>query len=113
VNRPLIFICYAGKALANGGPVGAVIGYLIVGLLVGAMMYSLGEMMCYDPSASGFIEFSARYVDPAMGFAMGWQYWFQTVITAPVEVVAAAILIKFWDDKKSHSGICKCIHRFS
>lgn len=34
----------SGKALAEGGPVGAVLGYLIVGLLVGAMMYSLGEV---------------------------------------------------------------------
>lgn len=36
----------SGKAIANGGPVGAVIGYLIVGVLVGAMMYSLGEVRC-------------------------------------------------------------------
>lgn len=34
-------------------------------------------MMVWDPSAGGFIEFSARYVDPALGFAMGWQFWFQ------------------------------------
>ncbi|KAH7102069.1 amino acid permease-domain-containing protein [Auriculariales sp. MPI-PUGE-AT-0066] len=51
----------SGKAIANGGPVGAVLGYAIVGLLVGAMMYSLGEMMVWDPSAAGFIEFSSRY----------------------------------------------------
>jgi amino acid permease len=34
----------SGGALAKGGPVGAVLGYLIVGGLVGAMMYSLGEV---------------------------------------------------------------------
>lgn len=61
----------SGKALANGGPVGCLLGYGIVGLLVGLMMYALGEMMVYDPSASGFIEFAARYIDPAAGFAMG------------------------------------------
>lgn len=95
----------SGKALANGGPVGAVIGYTIVGGLVGAMMYSLGEMMCYDPSAGGFIEFSARYVDPALGFAMGWQYWFQTVMTTPVEIVASGVVISFWDKNTDHLGI--------
>jgi yeast amino acid transporter len=95
----------SGKAVANGGPVGAVIGYTIVGLLVGAMMYSLGEMMCYDPSAGGFIEFASRYVDPALGFAMGWQFWFQTVMTAPVEIVAASIVIQYWDSNDDHLGI--------
>ncbi|KAJ6511434.1 amino acid permease/ SLC12A domain-containing protein [Mycena vitilis] len=95
----------SGKALANGGPVGATLGYLIVGLLVGLMMYSLGEMMVWDPSAGGFIEFSSRYVDPAMGFAMGWQYWFQVVMSAPVEITAASIVISFWDTNDSHKAI--------
>ncbi|KAJ7574159.1 amino acid permease/ SLC12A domain-containing protein [Mycena floridula] len=95
----------SGKALANGGPVGAVLGYTIVGVLVGCMMYSLGEMMVYDPSAGGFIEFSSRYVDPALGFAMGWQFWFQTAMSAPVEVVAGSILIQYWDDNTKHLAI--------
>lgn len=34
----------SGSALANGGPVGFFLGYLIVGCLVGMMMYCLGEM---------------------------------------------------------------------
>ncbi|KAJ7481711.1 amino acid permease/ SLC12A domain-containing protein [Mycena latifolia] len=95
----------SGKALANGGPVGAFLGYLIVGCLVGLMMYSLGEMMVWDPSAGGFIEFSHRYVDPAMGFAMGWQFWFQAVISAPVEIVAGSIVISFWDANDDHKAI--------
>ncbi|KAJ7352121.1 amino acid permease/ SLC12A domain-containing protein [Mycena albidolilacea] len=95
----------SGKALANGGPVGALLGYLIVGMLVGLMMYSLGEMMVWDPSAGGFIEFSTRYIDPAMGFAMGWQFWFQTVITAPVEITAASIVISYWDKNENHRAI--------
>ncbi|KAJ7905144.1 amino acid permease/ SLC12A domain-containing protein [Mycena leptocephala] len=95
----------SGKALANGGPVGALLGYLIVGMLVGLMMYSLGEMMVWDPSAGGFIEFSTRYVDPAMGFAMGWQFWFQAAMTAPVEITAASIVISFWDTNENHRAI--------
>lgn len=34
----------SGSALANGGPVGFFLGYLLVGCLVGMMMYCLGEM---------------------------------------------------------------------
>jgi amino acid transporter len=95
----------SGKAISNGGPVGALIGYAFVGMLVGFMMYSLGEMMVYDPSAGGFIEFSSRYIDPAAGFAMGWQFWFQTAMTAPVEIVAASIVIQYWDHNSDHLAI--------
>lgn len=34
----------SGAALSNGGPVGFFLGYTIVGVLVGMMMYGLGEM---------------------------------------------------------------------
>lgn len=34
----------SGAALSNGGPVGFFLGYLLVGCLVGLMMYCLGEM---------------------------------------------------------------------
>ncbi|KAJ7852823.1 amino acid permease-domain-containing protein [Mycena olivaceomarginata] len=48
-GRQISMIAIAGTigtgSLANGGPVGALLGYLIVGMLVGLMMYSLGEMM--------------------------------------------------------------------
>ncbi|KAJ7505782.1 amino acid permease/ SLC12A domain-containing protein [Mycena galericulata] len=95
----------SGSALANGGPVGALLGYLIVGGLTGLMIYSLGEMMVWDPSAGGFIEFATRYVDPALGFAMGWQFWFQAVIATPAEIIAASIVISFWDDDSKHLAI--------
>jgi len=36
---------------------------------------------------------------------MGWQYWFQTVITSPVEIVAASIVIQYWDSNTDHLGI--------
>lgn len=34
----------SGAALALGGPVGAWLGYTLMGILVGMMMYCLGEM---------------------------------------------------------------------
>ena len=62
-------------------------------------------MMVYDPSACGFIEFSSRYIDPALGFAMGWNFWFQTAMIGAVETVAGSIVIGYWDDSSNHLGI--------
>jgi amino acid permease len=51
----------SGKALSEGGPVGAVLGYLIVGMLVGAMMYSLGEVRSFS---STFFRIVAKLHHP-------------------------------------------------
>lgn len=37
-----------------------------------------------------------RFIDPAVGFAIGWNYALQWVITMPLEVMAAAITLDYW-----------------
>ncbi|MBP7203765.1 MAG: amino acid permease, partial [Propionivibrio sp.] len=38
----------------------------------------------------------ARFVDPAFGFAIGWNYWYNWAVTIAVELAAASIVMKFW-----------------
>lgn len=52
-----------------------------MGLFVGFMMYCLGEMTCYAPNIGGFIEMGNKYVDPAVGFAIG-EYWSRVAVAA-------------------------------
>ena len=54
-------------------------------------------MTCFAPISGTFPHFAARWVDPAFGFAVGWNYFYTQAITVPVEVTAAAILLTFWD----------------
>jgi amino acid transporter len=46
-------------------------------------MSALGEMAAYLPHRKGFAGYAARFVDPALGFALGWnylmKYWIVTV----------------------------------
>ena len=37
-----------------------------------------------------------RFVDPALGFAMGWNYWYNWAITIAVELSAGALIMKYW-----------------
>ena len=37
-------------------------------------MISLGEMIAYLPIPGGHIKLAERFVDPALGFALGWNY---------------------------------------
>ena len=37
------------------------------------------EMAAYIPMPGGFTPFATRYVDPCLGFALGYTYWFKYV----------------------------------
>ncbi|KAH9944440.1 amino acid permease [Epithele typhae] len=87
----------SGSALAKGGPIGLLLGYLTVGTVCFSVMISLGEMIAYLPLPGGHIKLAERFVDPAFSFTMGWNYWYNWTIILPAELSAAAVLINFWN----------------
>ena len=86
----------SGSAISTAGPGGALAAYLGIGIMVYFLMTSLGEMATYLPITGSFAEYSKRFVDPALGFAMGWNYWFNWAITLAVDLSTAALVLKFW-----------------
>ncbi|THU94837.1 amino acid permease [Dendrothele bispora CBS 962.96] len=91
-----LFLGTAG-ALRNGGPVGLILGYTVIGTICWSVMVSLGEMVAYLPIPGGHIKLAERFVDRALSFTMGWNYWYNWTIILPAELSAAAILINYWD----------------
>ncbi|KAI9802698.1 MAG: hypothetical protein M1825_002720 [Sarcosagium campestre] len=87
-----------GSAFVTGGPLSVLIGYTLTGLAVYAMMQSLGEMSTWLPLPGAIPQFCARYVDEAMGFAVGWNNWYASSITLCAEISAAAVVVGFWND---------------
>jgi yeast amino acid transporter len=85
-------------------------------------MCALGEMAAWLPIASGFTGYAVRFVDPALGFALGYtyvhysrasntananvsltklatSYWFKYIIVTPNQLTAAALVIQYWVDR--------------
>ncbi|KUI71115.1 hypothetical protein VM1G_07281 [Cytospora mali] len=85
-----------GYALYLSGPVGALIGFGIVGFMVWALMQSIGEVTTMFPIAGGFIEHATRFVDPAFSFSMAWMYYFMWSVFLPSELNGAIIIIQYW-----------------
>jgi amino acid transporter len=73
-------------------------------------------MIAYLPIPGGHIKMAERFVDPALSFTMGWNYWwdfrylvctfslnlmgrYNWAIILPAELSAASVLIGFWNDK--------------
>lgn len=86
----------SGSAISTAGPGGSLVAYVGIGLMVFFLMTSLGEMATYLPVSGSFSTYATRFVDPAFGFAMGWNYWFNWAITLAVDVSTAALIMRFW-----------------
>lgn len=63
-------------------------------------VHALGEMAVLFPVAGSFSAYSTRFLDPAWGFAMGWNYALQWLVVLPLEIVAATLTIEFWNHGK-------------
>lgn len=95
-----------GSALARAGPGSLLIAYASVGLLAYMVMAAMGEMAAWLPMPSGFTGYAHRFVDPALGFSLGWNYWFKYIIVTPNQLTAFALVLQYWaDPEKLNPGI--------
>lgn len=86
----------SGGAIHSAGPGGALLAYALIGVMVYFLMTSLGEMATYMPVSGTFSTYATRFVDPSLGFALGWNYWYNWAITIAAELSAATLIMKFW-----------------
>ncbi|KAK4038745.1 amino acid permease [Parachaetomium inaequale] len=93
----------SGKALHTGGPAAVLIAYLFVGCMLYCTIQALGELAVTFPVAGSFSAYSTRFLDPAWGFTMGWNYALQWLIVLPLEIIAASITVGYWNSNLDRS----------
>ncbi|KAK0503212.1 dicarbixylic amino acid permease [Armillaria luteobubalina] len=86
----------SGTALRRGGPLGLLLGYSFVGIVCYMVMIALGEMAAYLPHKKGFSGYATRFVDPALGFALGYNYLMKYLIVTPNNINAAGVVVQYW-----------------
>ncbi|KAK8930049.1 putative amino-acid permease P7G5.06 [Metarhizium anisopliae] len=87
-----------GGAVQRGGPLGALLGYATVGLVVCAVQFALGEVAALLPVTGAFVRHAEFLVDPAWGFAIGWNLVYGNILSIPSEITAICVLFEFWTD---------------
>ncbi|KAI8716287.1 AA-permease domain-containing protein [Fusarium sp. LHS14.1] len=86
----------SGSDLSRGGPGSQLIAYCTIGATVFFVMTALGEMAVFLPMDKGFGGYATRMVDPAFGFATGWNYFFKYIMVTPTNLTAAGLVIQYW-----------------
>lgn len=85
-----------GDTIHEAGPGGALMAYSLLGVMVYFLITSLGEMATYMPVSGSFSAYATKFIDPALGFALGWNYWYNWAITIAAEMVAGSLIMKYW-----------------
>ncbi|KAJ5817255.1 hypothetical protein N7447_009488 [Penicillium robsamsonii] len=87
-----------GGSIATGGPLGALLGYLFIGLVVCSIQFALGEVSALLPVTGSFVRHAEILCDPALAFAVGWNVVYGCFISVPSEISASVVLIQYWTD---------------
>ncbi|RKL31517.1 putative proline-specific permease put4 [Fusarium proliferatum] len=87
-----------GGYLSQAGPLSLLLGYTFWGIFfIWPTYLCVAEMMAYLPVRGSIFELASRFVEPAVGFSLGWTYFFGTCMLVCVEYSAVAAVAEYWD----------------
>ena len=85
----------SGTPIRLAGP--AILPVLLVGGLATAFItMMLTEMAVTQPVEGSWSVYADKYLGKRAGFLAGWMYWTSGVLTMATEVVASALLLRWW-----------------
>ena len=74
--------------LTRGGPLGAILGFVIGGTALLPIGYVYGQLVSAIPDAAGEIAYTARVFPRSVSFATGWMMLLAYAVVCPWEAVA-------------------------
>ncbi|PEZ84133.1 GABA permease [Bacillus sp. AFS017274] len=85
----------SGTIIDSAGP-GAILSYIIAGLMIVLIMRMLGEMAVVNPDSGSFSTYAHQAFGPWAGYTIGWLYWFNWVIIIAIETTLLGTMIHDW-----------------
>ncbi len=89
-----IFVA-SGIAVNQAGP-SIILSFVIGGIISILIMLMLAEMSVHEPASGSFSVYAGEYLGPTLGFISGWMYWMAGILTLATEMVAAALIVRYW-----------------
>jgi basic amino acid/polyamine antiporter, APA family len=74
---------------ARGGPLGAIVGFIVGALTLLPVGYVYGELVKAIPDAGGEVAYTALFFPKSVSFLTGWLMLLSYFLTCPFEAVAA------------------------
>ena len=90
-----------GGSIQTAGPLGSLLAYATVSLIVCAVQFALGEVSALLPVTGSFVRHAEFLLDPAAGVAIGWNIVYGNWLSIPAEISAICVLFQYWTDINS------------
>ncbi|MGJ7909708.1 amino acid permease [Neobacillus sp. LXY-1] len=86
----------SGYTISQAGPTGAILSYIVGGIIMFLTMLCLGELSVAMPVSGSFQTYTTKFIGPGTGFALGWLYWLGWSVTVALELLSAGQLMQRW-----------------
>ncbi|KAF4993372.1 hypothetical protein FDECE_13426 [Fusarium decemcellulare] len=88
-----------GNGLAKAGPGSLLLGFIVYCVFMALVNSSVAEMVTLMPVSGGFIRLAGKWVDDAVGFMVGWNFFLYEALLIPFEITALSVAFSYWSDK--------------
>ncbi|KAL0954516.1 hypothetical protein HGRIS_003483 [Hohenbuehelia grisea] len=88
-----------GSALTKGGPGSLFLAFTLWCSVILSVNACLAEMVTWIPISSPFARYADRFVDPALGFCAGINFFIYEAVLVPFEITAFNLVLQYWTDK--------------
>ena len=95
-----------GDALHKGGPGSLLIAFVLQSLVVACVNNSIAEMSVLFPVSGGFIRMAGKWVDDALGFMAGYNFFLYQALLIPFEITALNLVLSFWREDIPVAAVC-------
>ncbi|RAK78134.1 amino acid transporter [Aspergillus fijiensis CBS 313.89] len=95
-----------GNGLAAGGPGSLLVAYTLYALVIACINNCVAEMTVLQPVSGGFIRLAGKWVDDALGFMVGWNFFFYEALMIPYEITAINLVLGYWRDDIPVAAVC-------
>ncbi|CAJ0549998.1 Ff.00g099280.m01.CDS01 [Fusarium sp. VM40] len=95
-----------GSGLFKGGPVGLLLAFIFYSGIMGLVNNCMAEMTVLMPVSGGFVRLAGKWVDEALGFTAGFNFFCYQAICIPFEITALNVVLKYWRDDIPVEAVC-------
>ncbi|MGX7111796.1 amino acid permease [Gemella cuniculi] len=99
----------SGAVVSKAGSYGAVFTYALIGIIIYFLMASIGELATFYPVSGSFGSYATRFIDPGLGFGIGWLYWILWILVASVDIITLSKILHYWEYFRKFSTFSICI----
>lgn len=98
-----------GAMVSQAGSYISVLSYVLIGVLIYFLMSAIGELASFYPVSGSFSSYAERFVDPSLGFAVGWLYWVIWILVAGIDIITLSKVLQFWPFFQQFSTMTLCL----